>query len=60
MYSSSSSTCYYHKNAPKIINTIKIHDKYFDVSAVKEKAIMIASASAIVSSIFAVFAFIVF
>ncbi len=60
MYSSSSLTCYYHKNSPKVINTIRIHDKYFDASAVKEKVIMIASASAIVSSLFAAFAVIIF
>ncbi|WP_024864898.1 hypothetical protein [Butyrivibrio sp. FCS014] len=60
MYSSSSSTCYYHKNSPKIIDTIRIHDKYFDVSVVKEKVILIASASAIVSSLLAAFAVIMF
>lgn len=60
MYSSSSSTCYYHKNSPKTIDTIRIHDKYFDVSVVKEKVILIASASAIISSLLAAFAVIMF
>ena len=59
-YSNSSSISCLKKNAPKIIDTIKINGKYFDASMVKEKALIAVSSSAIASILMAIGAVILF
>lgn len=58
-YSDSSTVCCLQKKAPKIVDTIKINGKYFDVSMVKEKALIVSS-SAIVSILMIIGAVILF
>ena len=61
MYNSDfSSTAFMQKNDPKIVNTIKINGKYFDVSKIKEKALIALTSSAIASAILAILANIIF
>lgn len=51
MYDSSTSTICYQKNSPKIVDTIKIHGKYFDASMVKEKALLLGMISALTGAL---------
>ena len=59
-HSVSSSTACLQRNDPKIIDTIRIHGKYFDASMVKEKALIALTSSAIVSGLTAIGAMIIF
>ncbi len=61
MYNSGSySTAYLHKNGPKIVDTIKINGKYFDVSKVKERVIIVISSSTIISALMFIGVYIMF
>ncbi len=59
-YSGYSSTACLHKNGHKIVDTIRINGKYFDVSKVKERVLLVVTSSAIVSALMAIAAIIIF
>ena len=53
-YTGYSSAVSYNKKAPKIVDTIRIHGKYFDVSKVKERVLILVSSSAIICALMAI------
>ncbi len=59
-YSGSSSMAYLHKNGPKIVDTIRINGKYFDVTKVRERVLIVVSSSVIISTLMAVGTIIIF
>ena len=61
MYQShSTSAIYLHRNAPKIVDTIRINGKYFEVSKIKDRIWRVATFSAIASALMAIGAMILF